>query len=294
MSSNNAVARLDDYLKNMTPAQRREMDEAFLRTIPKGPRRGPTSEPYEEEWGRLSGAMSGDKRGKRPPKLQNWEKAAIEQMVVRTGLPLELFDSLTITERVGNPEDASSQARDFNLSEERIKALQKQLAKLRRDYKNAEMDDNRMGGDGDGGGRMSGSMGFSEEMDRVLETTDGDSAWEAWDDAQDRVKEKLDDMSLSELEDALDEIEEDFGKWGDGMQGEWNDTLADRLSWGDEEGVIRHLMRWEDMNKREAQKEASRLIDLYEAASQKEQAFQSIIGDLKSKIKELQKDDDDD
>ena len=99
-------------------------------------------------------------------------------------------------------------------------------------------------------------------------------------------------MSLSELEDALDEMEEEFGKWGDGMQGEWNDTLADRLSWGDEEGVVQHLMRWEDMNKREAQKEASRLIDLYEAASQKEQAFQSIIGDLKSKIKELEKDDD--
>ena len=301
---------MDDILKNMTPAQRKK----FQRDMADTPRVAPidgggggtmiagmTPMEYELTIARnarrragLSGAMSGDKRGKRPPKLQNWEKAAIEQMVVRTGLPLELFDSLTITERVGNPEDASSQARDFNLSEERIKALQKQLAKLRRDYKNAEMDDNRMGGDGDGGGRMSGSMGFGEEMDRVIETTDGDSAWEAWDEAQDRVKEKLDDMSLSELEDALDEIEEDFGKWGDGMQGEWNDTLADRLSWGDEEGVIRHLMRWEDMNKREAQKEASRLIDLYEAASQKEQAFQSIIGDLKSKIKELQKDDDDD
>lgn len=282
--------------QNMTPAQRRsrdrDMDQLLERLQPREGRRGPTSEPYEEEWGRLSGAMSGDKPGKRPPKLQNWEKAAIERMVERTGLPRELFDSLTITERVGNPEDVSSQARDFNLSKEKIKGLQSQLAKLRRDYKNAEMDDNRMGGDTDGGGGLSGSMGFGEEMDRVLETTDGDSAWEAWDSAQDRVKEKLDDMSLSELEDALDEMEEEFDKWGAGMQGDWNDTLAERLSWGDEDGVVQYLMRWEDMNKREAQKEASRLIDLYEAASQKEQAFQSIIGDLKSKIKELEKDDD--
>ena len=274
-------------------------------------RRGPTSEPYEEEWGRLSGAMgpkprkgraglsgamSDDAlswyRKNRPGGLKNWESAAIEEMVKRTGFPRELFDSLTITERVGNPEDTFYQSRDFNLPEGKIRGLQNQLAKLRRDYYNAEMDDNRMGGDTDGGGDLSGSMGFGEEMDKVIETTDGDSAWEAWDNAQDRVKEKLDDMSLSELEDALDEMEEKFDKWGAGMQGDWNDTLADRLSWGDEEGVVQYLMRWEDMNKREAQKEASRLIDLYEAASQKEQAFQSIIGDLKSKIKELQKDDD--
>ena len=301
---------MDDILKNMTPAQRkkfqREMAEAAnTRTVRIDGGgggtmiAGMTPMEYENTIARnarrragLSGAMGGDEPGKRPPKLQNWEKAAIEQMVERTGLPRELFDSLTITERVGNPEDVSSQARDFNLSKERIKALQSQLAKLRRDYKNAEMDDNRMGGDTDGGGGLSGSMGFGEEMDRVLETTDGDSAWEAWDNAQDRVKEKLDDMSLSELEDALDEMEEEFDKWGAGMQGDWNDTLADRLSWGDEDGVVQYLMRWEDMNKREAQKEASRLIDLYEAASQKEQAFQSIIGDLKSKIKELEKDDD--
>lgn len=160
--------------------------------------------------------------------------------------------------------------------------------------------------------RLSGSMGLSdnslswtsrdfgnpgpsklgEEMDKIIETVDGDSAWETWDELQDRLGEMLDDMSLGDLEDALDEMKAKFRKWGAGMQGEWNDTLADRLSWGDEEGTINYLMRWEDLNKREARKEASRLIDLYEAANQKEQAFESIIDDLKSRIKDIEKEQD--
>ncbi len=96
-------------------------------------------------------------------------------------------------------------------------------------------------------------------------------------------------MSLGDLEDALDEMKAKFREWGIGMQGEYSDELAARLSWGDEEGVIKHLMRWQDMTKRQAQKEAPKLIAEYEAASQKEQAFESIIADLKSKIKDIEK-----
>jgi hypothetical protein len=268
--------------------------------------------------------MSGDKRGKRPPKLQNWEKAAIEQMVVRTGLPLELFDSLTITERVGNPEDASSQARDFNLSEERIKALQKQLAKLRRDYKNAEMDDNRMGGDTKPRGRLSGAVSVmpenltvtakeredlqkeSEELeklyntvredpgsalDAVLDAKDGD---EAWDLANKIINTTFDDLSIEEAETALYDLKTRWEELRRGINSEWDDGLADRLSWEDEEGVIKHLMRWQDMNKREATKEATRLQNLWDVANQAEQTYRQLKADLKSHIKNLEKEEEDD
>jgi HK97 family phage prohead protease len=160
--------------------------------------------------------------------------------------------------------------------------------------------------------RLSGSMGLSDdslnwrtrdflnpesselgkEMDKIIETADGDSAWDAWDELDNKLGGMLDDMSLGDLEDALDEMKAKFRQWGIGMQGEYNDALADRLMWGDEEGVIKHLMRWQDMTKRQAQKEAPRLIDAYEAASQKEQAFEQVIDALKSRIKEIEKEED--
>ena len=158
-------------------------------------------------------------------------------------------------------------------------------------------------------GRLSGSMGLGdnslswrsrdfnnpgpsklgEEMDKIIETADGDSAWDAWDELDNKLGGMLDDMSLGDLEDALDEMKAKFRQWGIGMQNEYNDALADRLMWGDEEGVIKHLMRWQDMTKRQAQKEAPRLIDEYEAASQKEQAFGQVIDALKSRIKDIEK-----
>jgi HK97 family phage prohead protease len=161
-------------------------------------------------------------------------------------------------------------------------------------------------------GRLSGSMGLSDnslhwsvrdftnpgpselskEMDKVLETVDGDSAWEAWSEIYNKLGGMLDDMKLDELEDALDEMKAKFRQWGTAMQGEYNDTLAERLSWGDEEGVIKHLMRWEDMTKRQAQKEAPRLIAEYEAASQKEHAFEELIQSLKDRIREIEREED--
>jgi len=157
--------------------------------------------------------------------------------------------------------------------------------------------------------RLSGSMGLSDdslnwrtrdflnpepselgkEMDKIIETADGDSAWDAWDELDNKLGGMLDDMSLGDLEDALDEMKAKFRQWGIGMQNEYNDALADRLMWGDEEGVVKHLMRWQDMTKRQAQKEAPRLIEEYEAASQKEQAFGQVIDALKSRIKEIEK-----
>jgi len=306
---------MDDILKNMTPAQRKK----FQRDMADTPRVAPidgggggtmiagmTPMEYELTIARnarrragLSGAMSGDEPGKRPPKLQNWEKAAIERMVERTGLPRELFDSLTITERVGNPEDASSQARDFNLPEDKIRGLQGQLAKLRRDYQNAEMDDNRMGGDTDSRGGISGAMGAKKKnpdvdarnpgsaLDEVLNAKDGDEAWDMHDKVTDT---KFDDLSLEEAEDALYDLKTRWKEMVRGINNDWNDALAERLSWQDEEGVIKHLMRWEDMNKREATKEAARLQNLWDVANQTEQTYRQLKENLNLHIKNLQKD----
>lgn len=313
--------------QNMTPAQRRsrdrDMDQLLERLQPREGRRGPTSEPYEEEWGRLSGAMSGDKRGKRPPKLQNWESAAIEEMVKRTGLSRELFDSLTITERVGNPEDAFSQAREFKLSEEKIKGLQGQLAKLRRDYKNAEMDDNRMGGDTDRRGRLSGAMNIMPKnttvtaeqreeirkeiqkieklhnnvrenpgsaLDAVLDTKDGD---EAWDLSANIADTSFDDLSLSEAEDALDNLRTRWQELVRGLNNEWSDGMVDRLTWQDEEGLAKILMREEDMSPSKAKKEAERLQNLWDVANQAEETYNVLKRNIKAHIQSIEDGDDD-
>ena len=274
----------------------------------------------------LSGAMSDGASWwskNRPGELENWESAAIEEMVKRTGLSRELFDSLTMTERIGNPEDTFSQSQDFNLSEDKIRGLQGQLAKLRRDYQNAEMDDNRMGGDTDRRGRLSGAVSImpknttvtAEEreeirkeiqkieklhnnvrenpgsaLDAVLDTKDGD---EAWDLSANIADTSFDDLSLSEAEDALDNLRTRWQELVRGINNEWNDGMADRLTWQDEEGLAKLLMREEDMSPSKARKEAERLQNLWDVANQAEETYNVLKRNIKAHIQSFEDNEED-
>jgi HK97 family phage prohead protease len=291
--------------------------------VPVKPKKAPA---YAKRRAGISGAMSDGSSfysENRPGELKNWESAAIEEMVRRTGLPRELFDSLTMTERIGNPEDTFYQSQDFNLSEGKIQGLQDQLAKLRRDYYNAEMDDNRMGGDTDRPGRLSGAVSIMPKnttvtaeqreeirkeiqkieklhnnvrenpgsaLDAVLDTKDGD---EAWDLSANIADTSFDDLSLSEAEDALDNLRTRWQELVRGMNNEWNDGMADRLTWQDEEGLAKLLMREEDMSPSKAKKEAERLQNLWVVANQTEETYNVLKRNIKAHIQSIEDGDDD-
>lgn len=137
--------------------------------------------------------------------------------------------------------------------------------------------------------KLRGAMSPVDTLDKVIDAGDGDSSWEAWDEEYENFKKSLDDMTLDQLEEALDDLRERFQKFATGVNSEMNDEIVDRLTWGDEEGVAKHLMKYADMTKREAEKEASRLLDMFESASQVENAYMVMRDNLKERIKELEK-----
>jgi HK97 family phage prohead protease len=127
-------------------------------------------------------------------------------------------------------------------------------------------------------------------LDAVLDAKDADEAWNLANKITDTT---FDDLSLAEAETALYDLKTRWEELRRGINSEWDDSLADRLSWADEEGVIKHLMKWQDMNKREATKEATRLQNLWDVANQAEQTYSQLKEDLKRHIKSLEKEEED-
>jgi HK97 family phage prohead protease len=142
--------------------------------------------------------------------------------------------------------------------------------------------------------RMSGNIGggIVDEVDKIIQAKDGDSAYDALDGFDERIEEILDDMKIGEIEDLIDELEKKYTAYERYVNRSeiGTDELADRAMNGDNEGVEKYLIRWADMTKREAKKEAQRLIDLVEIASAAAPAMENAIERAQNRIKELEKD----
>jgi hypothetical protein len=142
--------------------------------------------------------------------------------------------------------------------------------------------------------RMSGNIGggIIDEVDKIIRAKDGDSAYDALDGFDERIEEILDDMKIGEIEDLIDELEKKYTAYERYVNRSelGTDELADRAMNGDNEGVEKYLIRWADMTKREAKKEAQRLIDLVEIASAAAPAMENAIERAQNRIKELEKD----
>lgn len=139
--------------------------------------------------------------------------------------------------------------------------------------------------------KLRGSMSPGKRLDKIINAGDGDSASDAWDEVSDGFDKSLDEMKLDEMNDHLDELEKQFKDYAASINSEINDELVDRLTWQDEDGVIKHLMRWQDMNKREAQKEAEKLQEMWDTANQVENAYHYMKTELEKRIKEIEKED---
>ena len=140
---------------------------------------------------------------------------------------------------------------------------------------------------------LSGSMGAKKKKapnmldpDFIddLYDMDPDDAWTI-----DLPEDMFDELNYTEAESLLYEMKKRWKDFAIGMSGQWNDSLADRLMYEDEDGVIKHLMRWEDLSKAKAKKEAERLQDMWNRANAVENVHYSLRRKLQEYIAEMEK-----
>lgn len=134
---------------------------------------------------------------------------------------------------------------------------------------------------------------ISDEIDKIFAMTNNADIYNATDDFAENLEDRLDDMKPGELEDALYELQEKAKRWEQYVyRSEFgSDEIYDRAINSDNAGVEKYLMRYADMTKREAKKEAQRLIDLAEVSPFIEGAMENAIRNIRARIKEMEKDD---
>lgn len=99
----------------------------------------------------------------------------------------------------------------------------------------------------------------------------------------------FDELNIGEAESLLYDMKERWKKFATAVDGNWNDELADRLTNEDEDGVVKYLMRWEELSKAKAKKEAEKLQNMWDRASAVENVHGSLRRKLKEYIAELEK-----
>jgi hypothetical protein len=144
--------------------------------------------------------------------------------------------------------------------------------------------------------RISGSMGAKKKkapnmlspdiVDDIFDM-EPDDAW-----SLDFPDDMFDELNISEAESLLYDMRERWKQFAIGIDGNWNNELADRLTYEDEDGIIKHLMRWQDMSKAQAKREAQKLQDMWDRAGAVENVVGSLQRGLKNYIAELEKDED--
>jgi HK97 family phage prohead protease len=143
---------------------------------------------------------------------------------------------------------------------------------------------------------ISGSMGAKKKkapnmlspdiVDDVF-AMEPDDAW-----SLDFPKDMFDELNIGEAESLLYDMRKRWKEFAIAVDGNWNNELADRLTNEDEDGIIKYLMRWEDLSKAQAKREAQKLQDMWDRASAAENIVGSLERKLKNYIAELEKDED--
>jgi hypothetical protein len=67
-----------------------------------------------------------------------YEIAAVDEMAKSTGLPRQLLNNLILAGRIKNPEDAFYLAKEYGMSEDKVKGLINELGKLQRQFREKE------------------------------------------------------------------------------------------------------------------------------------------------------------
>lgn len=142
--------------------------------------------------------------------------------------------------------------------------------------------------------RISGSMAGGKKKDPdplgpdfIDEIYDMDP-WDAF--VIDLPNDMFDELNIGEAESLLYDMKERWKKFATAINGNWNDELADRLTWEDEDAIVKYLMKWEDLSKAKAKKEAEKLQEMWDKAGAVENVHGSVVNRLKRYIAKLEKD----
>jgi transposase len=143
-------------------------------------------------------------------------------------------------------------------------------------------------------GNLSGNMAakkkkepnlLSPDLIDDLYEMDPDDAWTI-----DFPEDMFDELNIGEAESLLYDMRERWRKFANAINGNWNDELADRLTNEDEDSIVKYLMKWEDLSKAKAKKEAEKLQEMWDKATAVENVHGSVVNRLKKYIAELEKD----
>ena len=180
-------------------------------------------------------------------------------------------------------------------SENRSENVARAAAQMFEDYV-SDAADRQADRRAEGGQRLSsGENDYStrpeEALDSVLDAKDGDAAWDTHDEIVNNTN--FENLSQEEAEDVLYELDK---RWKDivrGINNEWNDEMVDRLTYQDEAGLAKILMREEGMSASKAKKEAARLQDLWDVANQAEETHGMLKRKLEAHIESFNEKDND-